>query len=55
MARKTCKNTTRYIVKGSDDGVQYLELPFFLLCSSSGILKTREHNVPESRSVSVLR
>jgi hypothetical protein len=27
---KTCKNTTRYILKGSDDGVQYSELLCFL-------------------------
>jgi hypothetical protein len=43
-----------WILKGSDDGVKHLELLFFLLFPSSGILETRKHDVLEIGSVSIL-
>jgi hypothetical protein len=44
-----------WILKGSDDGVQYSELLGFRTYLSSSILETRKHNVSETGSVSILR
>jgi hypothetical protein len=45
----------KYILKGCGDAVLHLQLLGFGLIPSSGILGTREHDVSETGSVSVLR
>jgi hypothetical protein len=48
-------NTSRLSLKGSDDGVYNTQNYWvFGLCPVSHILKTREHNISETGSVSIL-
>jgi hypothetical protein len=58
---QTGSETYRNILKGSDDDddddddVNTPNWGSYVLCPMSGILKTREHSIPETGSVSVPR